>query len=110
MFTYIDPSVRERLVASGKLFRINKHGELVPPDRSAGQAGSISILGPIPLPLHLNGARYVVDWYACVRNTELSKIEEIAALCDVGLIDGSKQRAGTGRSFDVVRTIGESTQ
>ena len=78
MFTYIDPSVRERLVAQGKLFRIDHNGVLIPPQSSVTDGGMISILGPIPLPLELRGRRTDVQWYACVRNTELSKIEKIA--------------------------------
>ena len=27
MFTYLDPTVRERLIAQGKLARINAHGQ-----------------------------------------------------------------------------------
>ena len=78
MFTYIDPTVRERLVEAGKLVRINRDGEVIAPDHSSGGGGSISILGPIPLPLAFGGKHYEVQWYACVRNTELSKIEDIA--------------------------------
>jgi len=77
MFTYIDPTVRERLLAQGKLRRIDREGRPLAIDAPGG-GGSISILGPIPLPLVLNGARFDVHWYACVRNTELSKIQEIA--------------------------------
>jgi len=78
MFTYIDPSVRERLITQGKLFRIDKKGVLIPPERSSTGGGAISILGPIPLPLEFGDQHVDVLWYACVRNTELSKIEEIA--------------------------------
>jgi GTP cyclohydrolase II len=68
MFTYIDPTVRERLEAAGKLFRIPR-----------ANGGTISVLGPIPMPLHL-GARHVdVQWYATVRNTELTRLEDLAA-------------------------------
>src|SRR5210317_2144705 len=79
MFTYIDPTVRERLVEQGTLFQIDRDGHRV----GAGQAlppgsHSISILGPIPLPLRLCGSKFDVRWYACVRNTELGKIEELA--------------------------------
>ncbi|MDH3351476.1 MAG: GTP cyclohydrolase II [Gammaproteobacteria bacterium] len=78
MFTYIDPTVRERLLEQGKLFRIDRDGEKVPPDRPAG-GGTISILGPIPLPLQLGERHVDVQWYATVRNTELTKIEDFAA-------------------------------
>ncbi len=77
MFTYIDPSVRERLIDSGKLVRIDRDGVPVAEDEARG-TGTISILGPIPLPLAFGEKRYDAQWYACVRNTELSKIEEIA--------------------------------
>lgn len=77
MFTYIDPSVRERLVDSGKLVRIDREGMPVA-DNSARGSGTISILGPIPLPLTFGDKHYDVQWYACVRNTELAKIEQIA--------------------------------
>ena len=78
MFTYLDPSVRERLVSQGKLVRIDTDGVVIPPDRETSDGGTISILGPIPLPLELPGARVDVAWYACVRNTELGRIEKFA--------------------------------
>jgi GTP cyclohydrolase II len=77
MFTYLDPSVRERLIANGKLLRIDRDGKQIAVDAASGQ-GSISILGPIPLPVAMGGRHYAAQWYACVRNTELSKIQEIA--------------------------------
>jgi GTP cyclohydrolase II len=79
MFTYIDPTVRERLIAQGKLIRIDAAGKPADP-RAAPEPGarSISILGPIPLPLERHGRQYDVDWYASVRHTELSKATELA--------------------------------
>ncbi len=68
MFTYIDPTVRERLEAAGKLYRIERIG-----------GGTISVLGPIPMPLHLGDSRIEVEWYATVRNTELTRLEDLAA-------------------------------
>lgn len=67
MFTYIDPTVRERLEAAGKLFRIPRSG-----------GGTISALGPIPMPLHIGGKRIELQWYATVRNTELTRLEDLA--------------------------------
>jgi len=78
MFTYIDPTVRERLIEQGKLIRIDHDGRELAPGQSAGGSGSISILGPIPLPMQLGQRHFEVQWYACVRNTELSKIQEFA--------------------------------
>ncbi len=77
MFTYIDPTVRKRLAEQGTLFQIDRDGKkLVQGTASGGH--TISILGPIPMPLHLCGDRFDVQWYACVRNTDLGKIEELA--------------------------------
>lgn len=79
MFTYIDPSVRKRLIEQGKLIRIDASGELTDAN-SAPEPGAraISILGPIPLPLARGGKQYDVDWYASVRHTELNKATELA--------------------------------
>ncbi len=78
MFTYIDPTVRKRLEAQGKLFQIDADGSVVEPEHTAAVGPGISILGPIPMPLRLCELEIEVDWYACVRRTELGKIEEIA--------------------------------
>ncbi|NNC56932.1 MAG: GTP cyclohydrolase II [Woeseiaceae bacterium] len=78
MFTYIDPTVRKRLLAQGKLFQIDRDGNRVPADHVPASGGGISVLGPIPMPLQLRDRDIEVDWYACVRRTELGKIEEIA--------------------------------
>ena len=81
MFTYLDPSVRERLISQGTLVRIDASGTTTDPnaDPEPG-SGAISILGPIPLPLERQGKRYEVDWYASVRHTELSKVQDLADL------------------------------
>lgn len=78
MFTYLDPTVRERLIANGKLRRIDRDGRELAADAAPAGGGSISILGPIPLPMTLAGRHYEADWYACVRNTELRAIQGIA--------------------------------
>ena len=78
MFTYIDATVRKRLLAQGKLFQIDRNGELVAADHMPASGAGISVLGPIPMPLKLSDREIDVDWYACVRRTELGKIEEIA--------------------------------
>lgn len=79
MFTYIDPTVRERLLAQGKLVRIDAGGKVIGANESLGAGEkSISVLGPIPLPIEQRGRKFTVDWYASVRHTELSKVEELA--------------------------------
>jgi GTP cyclohydrolase II len=79
MFTYIDPTVRTRLIENGKLIRIDADGreteaDLIP----VPGARAISILGPIPLPMQLGGQSYDMDWFASVRHSELAKTQELA--------------------------------
>ncbi len=81
MFTYLDPTVRERLIRQGTLVRIDATGQTTDPnsDPEPG-SGAISILGPIPLPIERHGKRYEADWFAAVRHTELSKVQDLADL------------------------------
>ena len=83
MFTYIDPEVRLRLAEQGTLFQIDSDGHRLDAAAAAsgasGDGSTISILGPIPMPLELDASHMDVQWYACVRNTELGKIEQLAA-------------------------------
>jgi GTP cyclohydrolase II len=99
MFTYIDPSVRERLVAAGKFFKIDRIG-----------GGTISVLGPIPMPLTVGGSDYSVQWYATVRNTELTKLEDLAA--DLRAKHGERSFAELASSMAVnsVLIIGDPEQ
>ena len=79
MFSYIDPTVRERLIAQGSLIRIDADGRATDPHHAPEPgAHALSILGPIPLPLERHGCEYQVRWYASVRHTELSKTQELA--------------------------------
>lgn len=89
MFTYLDPSVRQRLIEQGSLQRIDADGAVV----KEGSAAAISILGPIPLPLQLPGRELEVEWYAAVRHTELSKVEDLAR---------ELRETGGQRSFSVL--------
>jgi GTP cyclohydrolase II len=79
MFTYIDPTIRARLIEQGKLIRIDAEGRLIDASQ-APQAGAmtISILGPIPLPLERHGNHFEAQWYASVRHTELNKAQQLA--------------------------------
>lgn len=106
MFTYLDPSVRERLIAKGKLVRIDRGGQPTAADASDG-GGTISILGPIPLPMAFANARYDAQWYASVRNTELSKIEEIAAHLRAEKAQESFATLATSMAVNSVLIIGD---
>ncbi len=94
MFSYIGPSVRERLIAQRKLIRIDAEGRVTDPHHAPEPGDrALSILGPIPLPLERHGRHYEATWYASVRHTELSKTQELA--------DELRERGGQ-RSFAVM--------
>lgn len=79
MFTYLNPDVRERLIQQGSLVRIDPRGRKLDP-RAQPMAGetALNILGPIPMPIELAGISIRVKWYASVRSTELSEVEDLA--------------------------------
>ena len=79
MFTYLDPSIRRRLIVEEKLIRIGYEGEQL--DSEAPQAPGeviINLLGPIPMPIDTLEGRIIVQWYAAVRSTELQQVEALA--------------------------------
>lgn len=102
MFTYIDPTIREKLSEQGTLFQIDRDGVRLDPGSTAVGGHRISILGPIPLPLQLCGARFDVEWYACVRNTELGKIQELA---DDLRVQNGQQSFATLASYMAVNSV-----
>ena len=79
MFTYLDPSIRRRLIREEKLIRIGYEGEQL--DSEAPKAPGeviINLLGPIPMPIDTLEGRIIVQWYAAVRSTELQQVEALA--------------------------------
>jgi len=102
MFTYIDPTVRQRLIAQGTLFQIDREGVRIDSATRPAPGVTISILGPIPLPLQLCDTQVDVDWYACVRNTELGKIEQLA---DGLRVENAQESFATLASFMAVNSV-----
>jgi GTP cyclohydrolase II len=79
LFTYIDPTVRQRLIGQGSLARIAGDGTVLDPAEPVPEGTkAISILGPIPLPIRRGTLELEAKWYAAVRHTELSKVEALA--------------------------------
>ena len=79
MFTYIDPTVRAKLVQDGKLLRIDAQG--VPLDVNKPlEPGvrAINLMGPIPLPMTMPSVRMTAEWFVAVRSTELGQVETLA--------------------------------
>jgi GTP cyclohydrolase II len=102
MFTYIDPTIRQRLTAQGTLFQIDRDGARIDSAEAPSRGATISILGPIPMPLQLCSTQVDVEWYACVRNTELGKIEELA---DNLRAENGQQSFATLASFMAVNSV-----
>ena len=88
MFTYIDPTIRQRLVDQGSLKRIDGQGGVLDsgPHHSPEIGLSLDILGPIPLPVSLDGKTLDLRWYAVVRSREIARLNELA--------DALKQQGG----------------
>ena len=79
MFTYLDPSIRSRLIKEKKLIRIDYEGK--PLNFEVPQTPGeiiINLLGPIPMPIDTLEGRIIVQWYAAVRSTELQQVEALA--------------------------------
>ncbi len=80
MFTYLNPEVRERLVKSGKLTRIDSQGNVLDPNAAPPTDDiALNLLGPIPLPMGIGKHQPMVQWYAAVRSTELVDVESLAS-------------------------------
>ena len=80
MFTYLNPEVRKRLIADGKLTRIDADGHTIDVDQAEPPNElAINLMGPIPLPIKLPGVDTTVQWYAAVRSTELRGVEALAS-------------------------------
>ena len=107
MFSYIDPSVRERLMAQGHLLRIDDDGNRLPTDAPTGSGKTISILGPIPLPLDVDGRQIEVQWYACVRNTELARLQELADKLRAQKAQESFASLATSMAVNSVLVVGD---
>lgn len=78
MFTYINPVIREQLIEAEKLIQIDQSGKRVDIDSERKAEKIISLLGPIPLPMTLDGRHYQANWYAAVRKTEFERVVRLA--------------------------------
>jgi len=81
LFTYINPEVRRKLVAAGVLVRFDARGTAVDPTDNVytGEQFMLNMLGPIPLPIRLDGRELKFQWYAVARSAELAKLDELAS-------------------------------
>jgi GTP cyclohydrolase II len=78
MFSYIDPTIRRRLIEQGKLARVDARGQSLEPDAAVEHRPMLNVLGPIPLPIDVAGRQLTFQWYAFVRQTELQDATGLA--------------------------------
>ena len=110
MFTYIDPKVRQRLLNQGKLITINPDGHLINFESEEKlELNSISMLGHIPLPLILGDEEYKVDWYACVRHTELKEVQKLADELRQGQQQNSFASLASSMAVNSVLVMGDKS-
>lgn len=81
MFAYLDPTVRQRLLAEERLFRIDRHGTRVDASAQHNASGdrALDVMGPIPLPVSLGHLELQLTWYPSVRSSELARVDQLAA-------------------------------
>ncbi|MBI5511914.1 MAG: GTP cyclohydrolase II [Deltaproteobacteria bacterium] len=78
MFAYIDPSIKRELQEDGKLFFLDEQGRALAAVKK-GAAPFLSVVGPIPLPIRVGAKERTFQWYAWVRNADLTRIEAVVA-------------------------------
>jgi GTP cyclohydrolase II len=74
MFSYVDPTVKQELLRTGKLFAIDREGHRL--DGSA-EAAFINVVGPVPLPIPLERGPVTFRWLTWVRRSDLERIEGV---------------------------------
>ena len=69
MFSYIDPAIYSMLLHQGKIKTIGEDGQ---PTDDGIRPGTerIHLLGPVPLPIDVDGEEQVFRWYPFVRRTQ----------------------------------------
>jgi GTP cyclohydrolase II len=76
MFSYVDPSVKRDLLRDGKLIFLDDKGRAC--EERPGQVGpSISLVGPVPLPVGICQGEPRFRWYAWVKHSDLHRIENV---------------------------------
>ncbi len=95
MFSYIDPTIRHRLIEQRKLVRVDARGQSLSSDAVSEHRPVLNVLGPIPLPIGIGGRQHTFQWYAFVRQTELQEA--------TGLADSLRGR-GEPHLFSVLAT------
>lgn len=76
MFSYVDEKIRKKLKNDSRLVTLDRDGTIT--HAGNGDKPYVSVLGPIPIPRTIKGKEVILDWWAFVRRTELSKVLDSA--------------------------------
>lgn len=87
MFSYIDSNIREQLLAKKRLVFLDKKGQTVT-DREQAE---LSLLGPVPLPVNVNGCQLKFLWWVFVPRLELGQVQEAAQRAQQGDSEAFRQ-------------------
>jgi len=102
VFSYVDKTIRERLINEGKLVTINSRGEIA--KDSDNDDPIISILGPIPMPVTINGKKVIFSWFPFVRRVQLSNVLEAGEKVDDGSSESFRELLQTNMSVNSLLT------
>ncbi|MBW2735788.1 MAG: GTP cyclohydrolase II, partial [Deltaproteobacteria bacterium] len=95
MFSYVDPAIRQKLQSDHRLVDLDRRGRPVkPPPEGAPPPGAspfVALLGPIPMPVMINGDQVQLAWYAFVRRVELSNVLSVAKDAREGVGDAFRE-------------------
>jgi GTP cyclohydrolase II len=77
MFSYVDPTIYQLLLDQGKIVTIGEDGR---PTEDGIRPGTdrVNLLGPIPLPIMVEGEERTFRWYPFVRRTQHEQVLQIA--------------------------------
>jgi len=76
MFAYVDPTIKQQLLAGGKLFDLDESGAECPSSQT-DPPPFVSVVGPVPLPVRVAEGFSTFRWYAWVRHSDLHRIEQV---------------------------------
>ncbi len=76
MFAYIDERIGNLLCREGKIRHLDRQARVL--GCPASEPPYVSMLGPVPLPVLVEGREQVFQWFPFVRRSELAVIEQAA--------------------------------
>ena len=98
MFSYVDQSVRQRLIKNHQLVDLDRSGREI----DSTETPFISLLGPVTIPRLIDGEEVPLEWYPFVRRVELTQVLEAANEVNGGQSDAFRALLQTNMSVNSV--------